>query len=107
MSEIKPILMSVSQAAKFLSVSRSSLYGILRENSDIRLVRVRGTKGAIFVEDLERYAKRCAVGNSGGKLRSVTAAARAAHARKAAKAARGAKPPTEQHNATAQSVAAE
>jgi hypothetical protein len=85
-SDVKPILMSVSQAAKFLSVSRSSMYGILRENPDIRLVRVRGTKGAIFVEDLERYAKRCAVGNSGGKMRSVEAAASAAHARKAAKA---------------------
>jgi hypothetical protein len=83
-NDVKPILMSVSQAAKFLSVSRSSMYGILRENPDIRLVRVRGTKGAIFVEDLERYARRCAVGNSGGKMRSVAASA---HARKAARAA--------------------
>ncbi len=79
-----------------MSVSRSSMYGILRSHPEIRLLKVVGSKRAIPIEDIEKFARSCAVvgvGRSGGKMRSVEAAARASRVKKLAKISKAAKPP--------------
>jgi hypothetical protein len=102
-NDIKPVAMSIAQAAKAWSVSRGSAYAIIRANPWIRVIKIHGTKRAIPYEDVASYVSRCAVvgiaGQEQNKMRSIkaanasNAAQKAARAARVAKAARANKPP--------------
>jgi hypothetical protein len=57
-NDIKPVAMSIAQAAKAWSVSRGSAYAIIRANPWIRVIKIHGTKRAIPYEDVASYVSR-------------------------------------------------
>jgi hypothetical protein len=101
-NDVKPLALSIAQAARAWSVSRGTAYSIIKQNPWIRVIQVYGSKRAIVYEDVEKYIARCkTVGVSSdadsAKMVSVNAAASAAHARKGKKPPAAA--PAEPHNA--------
>jgi hypothetical protein len=81
-TDIKPIALSLAQAAKAWSVSRGTAYAIIRHNPWIRVIKIHGSKRAIPYEDVIGYVNRCAVvgvgaNESSKKIKSIKAAAAA------------------------------
>jgi excisionase family DNA binding protein len=58
---IKPIVVSVADCARMLSVSRAQIYKLV-ENGDLPLLKIAGTRFAIPLTAIEEYVQNCPTG---------------------------------------------
>ena len=58
---IKPIVVSVADCARMLSVSRAQVYKLV-QNGDIPLIKIAGTRSAIPLAAVEKYVEGCPTG---------------------------------------------